>query len=245
VKALLSYQSKTKTTNNLLDMGDDFLYLEVILNQVPTEYSIRPIQIKLPVPIYGPEFQSRFCIFSTDPQRKLKDKIAELKVPCIEKVIGFTKLVKKFPQYQDKRKLFNSYDLFFCDYKIYNLLRKPTGKIFYERKKIPFPIDSEKVPDHLDTINSYEEYLNDLSNYTYFIMGNGPVYTVKVARVNMDVKDVVKNVIHGVYNTIPHLLKHSLKHTAVRQISIKTFNSISLPIFNQLTEKEIGAMNIE
>ncbi len=31
--------------------------------------------------------------------------------------------------------------------------------------------------------------------------------TLKVARVNMNVKDVVKNIIHSVYNTVPHLIK--------------------------------------
>jgi len=79
----------------------------------------------------------------------MKDRIADLHIPEIAKVVGFTKLNKKYPTFQDKRKLFNSFDLFFCDYKIYNILRKPTGKIFYERKKIPFPIDCEKVPAHL------------------------------------------------------------------------------------------------
>ncbi len=26
-------------------------------------------------------------------------------------------------------------DLFFCDWKLYNLLRQPLGKMFYEKKK--------------------------------------------------------------------------------------------------------------
>lgn len=90
---------------------------------------------KLPVPIYGPEYQSRFCVFSRDPQRAYKDKIQDLEIPSIAKVIGYKKLVKKYPQYEDKRKLFHDYDLFFCDYKLYNLLREHTGKIFYEGKK--------------------------------------------------------------------------------------------------------------
>lgn len=54
----------------------------------------------------------------------------------------------------------------------------------------------------------------------------------------MNTKDIVKNIIHGAYNTLPHLLKHNIKHNHVRQINIKTYNSISLPIFNQLTDEE-------
>lgn len=59
---------------------------------------------------------------------------------------------------------------------------------------------------------------------------------------NHEVKDIAKNVIHGIYNLIPHILKDAhVKHNNVRQISIKTASSISLPIFNQLTDEEINS----
>jgi hypothetical protein len=61
----------------------------------------------------------------------------------------------------------------------------------------------------------------------------------------MGVKDIVKNVIHGAYNTIPHILKDAIKHTKIRQLSIKTAGSISLPILNQLSQEEIDAFNLE
>lgn len=51
------------------------------------------------------------------------------------KVIGYTNLIKKHGMYEDKRKLCKEFDLFFCDYRIYDLLRKPMGKFFYEKKK--------------------------------------------------------------------------------------------------------------
>ena len=54
-------------------------------------------------------------------------------------------------------KLLASNDLFFCDWKIYNILRQPLGKIFYEKKKFPFPIDCENVPEDLSyKFSSYE-----------------------------------------------------------------------------------------
>lgn len=79
----------------------------------------------------------------------------------------------------DKRKLCNDFDMFFCDYKIYDLLGKHTGRSFYQRKKIPFPIDCNQEGIKL------ENTLNSLSNNTYFVFGNGPVYTLKVARNDM------------------------------------------------------------
>ncbi len=58
----------------------------------------------------------------------------------------------------------------------------------------------------------------------------------------MELKSVVKNVIHAVYNTIPHILKQSLKHTKIKQISIKTAQSISLPIYDCPTEEELDLL---
>ena len=73
------------------------------------------------------------------------------------------------------------------------------------------------------------------------MMGNGPVYSVKVARINMENRDIVKNVMHGAYRLLGHLKKSGIECESVRQISIKTFNSPSLPIYNHLTEEEIKA----
>jgi ribosome biogenesis protein UTP30 len=73
-------------------------------------------------------------------------------------------------------KLLSGNDLFFCDWKIYNLLRQPLGKVFYDKKKYPFPIDCEDVPEDLKSkFATYEQYINDLGNHSYFMMGNGPV----------------------------------------------------------------------
>ena len=48
---------------------------------------------------------------------------------------------------------------------------------FYENfNRVPVPIDIDNVPKHLENeIGSYENYLKDLGNYAYFMMGNGPV----------------------------------------------------------------------
>ena len=45
VKGLIKHHENTKNKFNLLDSGDEFIYLEIIMSQVPTEYSIRPIQM--------------------------------------------------------------------------------------------------------------------------------------------------------------------------------------------------------
>lgn len=57
----------------------------------------------------------------------------------------------------------------------------------------------------------------------------------------MATKEIVKNVIHGAYNTVPHILKYSVDAAKIRQLSIKTFGSVSLPIYNNLSEEELSA----
>ena len=51
----------------------------------------------------------------------------------------------------------------------------------------------------------------------------------------MDLEDIKKNIFSGAYNMLPYLIKEGITTEKVRSISIKTFNSISLPIYNHLT----------
>ena len=69
-----------------------------------------------------------------DPPESFRKKIEDLSIPTIAKVIGFTELAN-YPTYKDKRELFYAYDLFFVDYKIYGIIKKQTGQVFYQRKK--------------------------------------------------------------------------------------------------------------
>ena len=118
---------------------------------------------------------SRCTIFSTDPAEEFIQKIESMDLPMLAEVIGYDDLKKNYQQAKDKRSLIEGNDLFFCDWKIYNLMRRPLGKLFYEKKRIPYPIDCEDVPDAIKKSGaSFEEYLKGLTNYTYFMMGNGP-----------------------------------------------------------------------
>lgn len=94
----------------------------------------------------------------------------------VSEAIGYERAKKHFRDNKEKLKLMSANDAFFCDWKIYNLLRKPLGKLFYEKKRYPFPIDCEQIPEHLAGKHaSYEEYLNSLMSFSYTMLGNGPV----------------------------------------------------------------------
>lgn len=48
---------------------------------------------------------------------------------------------------------------------------------------------------------------------------------------------------HGAYSLIANLLDTKVQPEHVRQISIKTYNSPSLPIYNYLTAEEIAVFS--
>ena len=55
----------------------------------------------------------------------------------------------------------------------------------------------------------------------------------------MEVADLVKNIIHAIYNILPHLLSKEITYDKVRQISIKGHKTPGLPIYSNLTEREV------
>jgi hypothetical protein len=71
------------------------------------------------------------------------------------------------------------------------------------------------------------------------MLGNGPVYTIRVAKTKMGVRESVKNIMHAAYSLIANILENNIKVEHIRQISIKTYNSPSLPIYNFLNQEEI------
>lgn len=141
VEALVKFEETHQSSLLLEEPG--FVYLEIVTSKVQEQHSVRPVQVELPHPIYTEEYNSKFAIIVTDPQTQYTEKIQDMNIPLVAEVIGYEKLKKEFAAKKDKKSLLYNFDLFFCDWRIYNILRKPTGSLFYERKKIPFPIDCE------------------------------------------------------------------------------------------------------
>lgn len=81
------------------------------------------------------------------------------------------------------------YDGFLADIRVYKLLPECLGKEFYDKKKFPCPIKLHGF----QTPKQLQEQLNSAAQATYFTLGNGPNYSVKVGRTNQDPKEVAKN----------------------------------------------------
>lgn len=104
--------------------------------------------------------------------------------------------------------------------------------------RIPFPIDCESNPAYSKT-EDYQQYLNSLSECTYFIQSNGPNYALKVGRVTMDAKTLVKNIHSAIFSLSSHLLEEGkLEFESIRRVSVKGASTPSLPLYSYLSERE-------
>lgn len=109
-----------------------------------------------------------------------------MNIPCIAKVIGFDKLKRNFRQYKDKRQLLKDYDSFLADIRVYKMLPELMGKEFYQRKRYPCPIKIHGF----DSPKALEAQLNQATASTFFTLGNGPNYSVRVGKTFQKEKEI-------------------------------------------------------
>ncbi len=104
----------------------------------------------------------------------------------VKKVISVDKLKKEFKQFQDKRELARSYDLFLCDRSIIEIMPRELGKTFYKHtNKKPWPVVIEKK----DPVGGIKEALN----CTTMNIPNGPDMAIKIGRCNMKAEELAEN----------------------------------------------------
>ena len=97
VSQLKTFIEKTKKVQDLFEGGQEgFIYLEVDLAEVPWKHSIRPIQIPLPTPIYSEKYNSRFAIFTMNPEETFVNSIQDLDLPLLSEAIGYDRAKKHF-----------------------------------------------------------------------------------------------------------------------------------------------------
>jgi len=231
---LLKKQIETKfskNTNIFLRKEDEFIYLNFVFSKLPNSYSLRPVPIKIPQSIYGDS--TKVCIIVKDPKSDFKD--LELKFPFTCKVISIEKLKQNYDRFNQRRELVKSYDMFICDTKVYLLLKRLLGKPFFDTKKFPIPI----TMDYSQKEELHANIVDVINKKTIFYMNSGPNYTVKFARAVMEDEDIVTNAVVTAKRVIPHILKWGIEFKDLKSISMKTTDSLDLPVFNQLSVEEV------
>jgi hypothetical protein len=121
------------------------------------------------------------------------------------------------------------------------MLPECLGKEFYDKKRFPCPIKVHGLAEPKEL----QERLNTATQATYFTLGNGPNYSLRVGKTNQDAKEVARNVQSALAQALAYTTVHDeITFDKVVQVSLKTSSSPELPIFNQLAPEDIAAFYV-
>ena len=109
------------------------------------------------------------------------------------------------------------------------MLPSRTGKYFYDTKKTPVLID-------LSNAEELPKAITKAIGSTYLVMGTGPAYNVKTARVSMSPAKCVKNI-----ESVVAELVTMFGSDKIRRIELKGDSTASFPIYWHLTSDEINS----
>ncbi|KAF5480720.1 hypothetical protein F2P56_001444 [Juglans regia] len=226
VTSLLKWRnSKSGTQNPQLLEQDEFVYLILTLKKIPSQSRTNPHKILLPHAIQSPHLSQELCLIIDDrPHSNLtkasaKSKIDSDQVP-VSKVLKLSKLKSDYRPFEAKRKLCDSYDMFFVDKRVVPLLPGLLGKHFYKKKNIPVPVDLKH--------KNWKEQIEKACSSALLFLRTGTCSVVKVARVSMEKEEIVENVvaaIEGIVEIVPR------KWGGVRSLHLKLLDSLALPVY--------------
>ncbi|XP_022970132.1 ribosomal L1 domain-containing protein 1-like [Cucurbita maxima] len=230
VESLLQWRNSKREKPQLFDL-EDFLYLVVALKKIPPKGRTNPYKIPLPHSLRSDS--SEICLIIDDRSRSnltkddARKKIQSENIP-ISKVIKLSKLKSDYRPFEAKRKLCDSYDMFFADDRVIPLLPSLLGKHFYKKKKIPVPLNLRH--------KNWKEQIERSCSSALLYLRTGTCSVVKVAKTSMEVEEIVSNVIaaiDGIAEIVPK------KWSNVRSFHLKVLESIALPIYQTVPELKL------
>jgi len=150
-------------------------------------------------------------------------------LPNVTKILELKTIRTKYHQYEARRKLLGSYDLFLCHRRIRYQLRALLGKSFQKAKRFPIPIYLSKRPESI--IEARDSVTINIPNGTCFM--------VRIAKLWHTPEEIVENI----YQTFLSIIIAAKKQWKdVQTLMIRTENSISFP-FYYAQEDKIGLGN--
>ncbi|KAG8773508.1 hypothetical protein FRC12_002504 [Ceratobasidium sp. 428] len=223
VDALLKHAAKVQAERDeteLLGAKDELVWLNVNVKQVHPEKKLKPFSVPLARPIVDPR-TSPICLITKDPQREYKDLLAAQNIKFVSRVVGVTKLKGKFKPFEVRRQLLKDHGLFLADERVVPLLPKLLGKIFFNAKKQPIPVNLQK--------KDLKAELERAVSSTYMHQNQGTCTSIKIAPISFTPAQVLENLTTALPNVIKHI-KGGWDN--VQSLYIKTSTSVSLPIWS-------------
>jgi len=114
-----------------------------------------------------------------------------------------------------------SYDLFLADDRILPLLPRLLGKKFFESKKFPISVKIKESGD-------LAELIDNIRNETHFTFKAGSNFTVRVGKVDQEVKEITANVLAVAKALVPKAVDDA---NLIQSLHLKSSSSVALPIY--------------
>ncbi|KAK7324390.1 hypothetical protein VNO77_27926 [Canavalia gladiata] len=234
VDALLKWRHTQSETQKpkLFDEDEEFVYLILTLKKIPATARMNPHKIPLPHSLIS-QFSEQCLILDDRPNKarvakaQAQSKIQSESIP-VSKILKLSKLASDYRPFEAKRKLCDSYDLFFADKGVVPLLPRLLGKYFFKKRKIPVPLDLKK--------NNWKEQVEKACSSALLFMRTGTCSVVRVAKLRMERDEIVENVvaaINGIVEVVPK------KWVNVRSFHIKLLESVALPIYQTVPDLKL------
>ncbi|RYR00638.1 hypothetical protein Ahy_B07g088762 [Arachis hypogaea] len=233
VEALLKWRDSNSESHKpkLFDADEEFVYLVVTLKTIPHKSRVNPYKVPLPHSLLSP-FNETCLIIDDRSKSKLTKQEAQKKIKAdnvaVSKVLKLSKLASDYRPFEAKRKLCDSYDLFFADKRVVPLMPRLLGKKFFKKKKVPVQVDLTK--------KNWKEQVDKACSSALLFLGTGTCCVVKVAKVSMESEQIVENMmaaIEGVVEVVPK------KWANVRSLHVKLYESLALPVFQAVPEVKL------
>ena len=257
VQALVKHHNDTVTkahqeSNTTPLLGSDVaIHVQFSLARVPEKISHRPIRLNLPHPLCRfPSLEKNddpsikhekeedhlddveVCLIVKDEAKpaikELIDAFPHHKAMArIKKVLTLTSLRKKYGKYADRRELLARFDVFMADDRILPMLGRALGKNFFEKKKQPIPIritQTKQLPFVVDAC----------LRGTFLLIRPGTCISIKAGYTNMSTIHLMENIQAVISQAV---LRIPRKWANIMSISIKTHQSVALPIYNKTREE--------
>ncbi|CAE6076687.1 unnamed protein product [Arabidopsis arenosa] len=235
LKGLTNWRSdKSKTEKPQLLEQDELVYLIASLKKIPQTSRTNAYRIPLPHPLINPaEDSPELCLIIDDRPKSgltkadVMKKIKSENIP-ITKVIKLSKLKSDYKAFEAKRKLCDSYDMFFADRRIIPLLPRVIGKKFFTSKKIPVAIDLKH--------KNWKQQIEKACGSAMFFIRTGTCSVIKVGKLSMELDEITENVM-ATLNGVVELLPNKWKY--VRSLHLKLSESLALPIYQSVPDLKL------
>ncbi|XP_014648921.1 PREDICTED: ribosomal L1 domain-containing protein 1 [Ceratotherium simum simum] len=238
VDALLAHSKSRKNANGLLLNENENFFLMVVLWKIPS----KELRVKLALPHGIRSDLADICLFTKDEpnvtpektERFYKKLLNKHGIKTISQIIPFRTLKKEYKAYEAKLRLLGSFDLFLTDARIRRLLPSHLGRHFYNRKKVPIPVN-------LLAKNLSREINESIGGTVLNISKSGSCSTIRIGHTGMQVQHIMENVV-AVAKRLSQKLPE--KWESVKLLYVKTEKSVALPIFSSFVSSQDDAKGV-